>query len=435
VCFKTGDSIGANDRVVGRTGRQLQPIAGDKIVAAAGHREAEADRSGGHHDHLVIPVVVGPVAIMRAVPPGGGIEALGTEPVTERRFLDRGHRLMLAELPRTLDGMPSTPLRYLSAADVLTAMPPLPERLELAERTMTALVRGAQLPPKIAVHPRPEGSFVHAMPAYLRGAAPDGADDLVGMKWVAGFGTNNALGIPAINAVVILNDARTGRPEAVLDGGPITAQRTAAVSGVAIRRFAPRVEGRAPRATLIGAGVQGHSHMPVLGHLLPGVQLAVFDRDPDRSAALAQAARATEGIASAMPAGTAREAVEGADVVVTAASFGPDRQVMTPDWLMPDALVVPVDYATYCSAAVAAGAALFLVDHRQQFLANRDAGLFDGYPDPHAMLGEAILDGTPRPRAGRVVVTHLGVGLADVVFGDAIMRRAAEAGLGVELPR
>jgi ornithine cyclodeaminase/alanine dehydrogenase-like protein (mu-crystallin family) len=322
---------------------------------------------------------------------------------------------MLSELPRTLDGMPSTPLRYLSAADVLAAMPPLPERLELAERTMTALVRGAQLPPKIAVHPRPEGSFVHAMPAYLRGAAPDGADDLVGMKWVAGFGTNNALGIPAINAVVILNDARTGLPEAVLDGGPITAQRTAAVSGVAIRRFAPRVEGRAPRATLIGAGVQGHSHMPVLGHLLPGVQLAVFDRDPDRSAALAQAARATEGIASAMPAGTAREAVEGADVVVTAASFGPDRQVMTPDWLMPEAL--------------------FLVDHRQQFLANRDAGLFDGYPDPHAMLGEAILDGTPRPRAGRVVVTHLGVGLADVVFGDAIMRRAAEAGLGVELPR
>jgi ornithine cyclodeaminase/alanine dehydrogenase-like protein (mu-crystallin family) len=34
-----------------------------------------------------------------------------------------------------------------------------------------------------------------------------------------------------------------------------------------------------------------------------------------------------------------------------------------------------------------------------------------------------------------VVVSHLGVGLADVVFGDAILRRAAKAGLGVELPR
>jgi ornithine cyclodeaminase/alanine dehydrogenase-like protein (mu-crystallin family) len=95
---------------------------------------------------------------------------------------------------------------------------------------------------------------------------------------------------------------------------------------------------------------------------------------------------------------------------------------------------VPVDYATYCAAEVAREADLFLVDHREQFLANRDAGLFDGYPDPAATLGEAILAATPRP-AGRVVVSHLGVGLADVVFGDAIVRRAESAGLGVELAR
>ena len=119
----------------------------------------------------------------------------------------------------------------------------------------------------------------------------------------------------------------------------------------------------------------------MLGRVLPGVHVSVFDRHPDRAAALADAARATEGIASAEPA-SAREAVEGADVVVTAASFGPVRQVMTSDWLAADALVVPVDYATYCAAEVAAGASLFLVDHREQFLANRDAGLFEGYgPD------------------------------------------------------
>jgi ornithine cyclodeaminase/alanine dehydrogenase-like protein (mu-crystallin family) len=342
---------------------------------------------------------------------------------------------MLAEVPRTLARMPGRPIRYLSAADVIDAMPPLAERLDLAERTMTALVRDAELPPKIAIHPRPEGSFVHAMPAHLRGAAPDGSDDLVGMKWVAGFGTNNERGMPAINAVVVLNDATTGLPAAVLDGGPITAQRTAAVSGVAIRRFAPSVNGRPVRAALIGAGVQGHSHLPVLGHVLPGVELAVFDRHPERIEGLADEARLVEGIGSVTAARNAEAAVEGADVVVTAASFGPVRQVMTPDWLAADALVVPVDYATYCSAAVAADAALFLVDHREQFLANRDAGLFDDYPDPAATLGEAILDGVQRPAFGRVVVTHLGVGLADVVFGDAIVRRATERGLGVELPR
>jgi ornithine cyclodeaminase/alanine dehydrogenase-like protein (mu-crystallin family) len=298
---------------------------------------------------------------------------------------------------------------------------------------MVALVADAELPPKIAVHPRPAGSFGHAMPAHLRGADASGADDLVGMKWIAGFPANRSRDLPALHGLVLLVDALTGVPAAILDAGPITAERTAAVSGVAIARFAPSVAGRAPRAALIGAGVQGRSHLAVIGRTLPGVRLAVFDRHPDRAAALAEAARATDGIGEAVSTATARDAVGDADVVVTAASFGPIRQVMAPDWLSSDALVVPVDYATYCSAKVASGAALFLVDHREQFLANRDAGNFDGYPDPTATLGEAIVAGTERPASGRVVVSHLGVGLADLIFGAAILDRAVERGLGTVL--
>jgi ornithine cyclodeaminase/alanine dehydrogenase len=325
-------------------------------------------------------------------------------------------------------------LRYYAAAVVAAAMPDTAVRLALAERSLMALVADAELPPKIGVHPRPSNSFAHAMPAYLRGSDSGGHGDLVGMKWVAGFGTNSQLGMPAIHALVIVNDPATGLPIAILDGGPITAARTAAVSGVAIRRFARGLD-RPTRAALIGAGVQGRGHLPILGHVLPGVELVVFDRHPDRAAALATEARTVAGIAGATVAADARAAVEGADVVITAASFGPVRQVMTSDWLTADALVVPVDYATYCAAEVASGAGLFLVDQREQFLANRDAGLFEGYPDPSATIGEAILAGTPRPASGRVVVSHLGVGLADLVFADAIVRRADELGLGLELPR
>jgi ornithine cyclodeaminase/alanine dehydrogenase-like protein (mu-crystallin family) len=331
---------------------------------------------------------------------------------------------------------PLPPLRYLSADDVRAAMPPLGERLALAERALVALATpgAAQLPPKIAIHPRPDGSFVHAMPAHLRADAA--GDDLVGMKWVAGFTTNLALGLPSISALVVLNDPGTGVPVAILDGGPITAERTAAVSGVAIRAFAPPVEGRPVRAALVGAGVQGRSHLPVLAALLRGVELRIAARDPGHAAALAAVARTTEGIARAEPANDAREAIDGADVVVTAASFttADRRQPMGPEWLTPQALVVPVDYATICSAAVARDADLFLVDDRGQFLANRDAGLFDGYPDPTATIGEAIRAGTARP-AGRVVATHLGVGLADVVFGAAILARASDLGLGRVLER
>ena len=83
---------------------------------------------------------------------------------------------------------------------------------------------------------------------------------------------------------------------------------------------------------------------------------------------------------------------------------------------------------------MARAAGLFLVDHREQFLANRDAGNFDGYPDPATTLGEAILTRQAR-LAGRVVITHLGVGLADLVFADAIIRTATAAGRGTTLPR
>jgi len=328
------------------------------------------------------------------------------------------------------------PLRWLPAAAVEQAMPPLTERLALAERTMVALATpgGAELPPKIAIHPRPIGSWMHAMPAHLRAAEP--TRDLVGMKWIGGFTTNSEKGISALNALIVVNDPDTGVPLAVIDGGPITAQRTAAVSGVAIRTFGPTILDRPIKVALIGAGVQGRSHLPVLGHLLPGMEITIFDRHPERAEALMDLARGTDGIALARTAVTAREAILNADVVITAASFAsPEvRQVMRTDWLAPEALVVPVDYATYCSAEVAQQAALFVVDQREQFLANRDIGNFDGYPDPATTLGEAIIAGASRA-PGRVVVTHLGVGLADLIFADAILARAAQAGLGLLLPR
>jgi ornithine cyclodeaminase/alanine dehydrogenase-like protein (mu-crystallin family) len=329
------------------------------------------------------------------------------------------------------------PLTYLAAAEVSAAMPPVADRLRLAERTMTALVADAELPPKIGVHPRPGGSFAHAMPALLRSARPDGRDDLLGIKWIAGFPANRALELPAIHGLVLLSDPITGEPRAILDAGPITAERTAAISGVAIARFAPEVVGRAMRVALLGAGVQGRSHLAVLGHVLPGLELTVFDRHPDRAEALAEVASTTPGIGSARTAATAREATQAADVVVSAASFAAaaERQPLANDWLSPDATVVAVDYATYVAASVARDASRFLVDHREQFLANRDAGNFDGYPDPGGTLGEAILAAQARPTRGRVLVTHLGVGLADLVFGNAILERATAAGLGTTLSR
>jgi len=342
---------------------------------------------------------------------------------------------LVAGDPGELPPVTTPPFRYLAAADVVACMPPLDERIRLAERTLIGLATGAELPAKIGVHPRPVESFVHAMPAHLRGGPADGSADLVGMKWIAGFPSNGLVGLPALHGLVVVNDPLTGIPLAIMDAGPITASRTAAVSGVAIGHWSPAVAGRAARAALIGAGVQGHAHVAVLGHLLPGVELAVHDRQPERAAGLAAEAVSVPGIGAARATGDPRRAVADADVVVTCVSFGPVRQVMDAGWFAPDALVVAVDYAMSVAADVATGAALFLTDHRGQLFANRDAGLFEGYPDPDATLGEALLAGRSRPPGGRVLVTHLGVGLADLVFADAILRAADATGAGTLLAR
>ena len=197
--------------------------------------------------------------------------ALELEVVEAVLDVDRGHATHRRpspprRLPCVSDLDRPPPLRYLAAADVLAAMPDLDERLRLAELTLTALVADAELPPKIGVHPRRPGRSPTRCRPSCAARIRRGGDDLLGMKWVAGLRrptTTSACrrSTPWSSSTT----PATGLPIAILDGGPITALRTAAVSGVAIRRFAPAVTGRAPRAALIGAGVQGRSHLAVLG--------------------------------------------------------------------------------------------------------------------------------------------------------------------------
>jgi len=350
------------------------------------------------------------------------------------------------------------PLRHLSAAEVTAAMPPLPERLALAARTMRALGDAAELPPKFGVHPRQAGSLAHAMPALLRGDALDGSEDLIGAKWITGFPANPGLGLPTYHALVLLNDPVTGEPVAVMDAATITAHRTAAVSGTAIRHFLAGgvleagggagggaasgvASGSAPRVAVLGAGAQARSHIPVLGHLLPGCRIAVTDIDGTRAEMLAADAAGMDGIGSAIAVAGVREAVESADVVVSVVSFGSDRQALDPAWLRHNMLFVAVDYDMQAPAALARDA-LFVVDDRDQFLAARSGPVFAGYPDPDATIGELLRGDVPaaapnaaggRP-SGRILVTHLGVGLADVVFASAILARAEQLGLGRILP-
>jgi ornithine cyclodeaminase/alanine dehydrogenase-like protein (mu-crystallin family) len=328
------------------------------------------------------------------------------------------------------------PLIYLTDADVRAAMPPVGERLDLARRVLTSLVADADLPSKVGVQPRPSAAFTAAMPALLRGADSDGSADLMGIKWVTAFPDNAAAGLPAIHATVVLNDAATGVPLAILDGVGITAQRTAAVSGVALREFWPHDVAN-PVVALVGAGVQGHSHVQVLEEVGAGARLIVVARHADHAEALAADARASGHFAEASAATDPAAAARAADVVLTMIPFGSHRQILPVDAFARVRLIVSVDYDMCVPASVAAGARQFLTDDVAQLRAAHHGEVFAGYRDPDGSLGEALLGRLPAPPDGDgpVLVNHLGVGLADVVFADAIVRRARASGLGTKLPR
>ena len=84
------------------------------------------------------------------------------------------------------------------------------------------------------------------MPCFL--------DSVIGTKMLSEFPDNSSLGIPYLNGLMILNNAKTGLPKAIMNGSVLTAMRTGAVGGVALRYLAPE---DAASVGLVGCGMQG----------------------------------------------------------------------------------------------------------------------------------------------------------------------------------
>jgi ornithine cyclodeaminase/alanine dehydrogenase-like protein (mu-crystallin family) len=157
----------------------------------------------------------------------------------------------------------------------------------------------------------------------------------------------------------------------------------------------------------------------------------VFARRPDSAAALgAWAAEHVPGVRVDCV-GSAAEAVRGAAIVITAVPIGIEGAALDPAWIRPDALVLPLDYATSVHADIANPAALYS-DDVSSIVHIRDEGGFPGYRDPDGYSGAAIRE--PRPE-GVVVCQNLGNGVVDLLYADYVLRSAREAGSGTALAR
>ena len=80
------------------------------------------------------------------------------------------------------------------------------------------------------------------------------AGGFAGTKILASCPDNPSKGLPALSGIVLLNRADNGQIEAIMDGATITALRTGAVGGMAVRHLAPE---DAHTVGLVGCGVQG----------------------------------------------------------------------------------------------------------------------------------------------------------------------------------
>ncbi|MDU0312207.1 ornithine cyclodeaminase family protein [Phycicoccus sp. M110.8] len=307
-------------------------------------------------------------------------------------------------------------MRFLTDADVAALLPTPLETVALAREALVARASGdVEVPPKPAVHTVP-GSFANAMPA----AWP--ARNLLGCKWITIFPDNPAAGLPTADGLMVVNDGATGRTRCVMQAGVLTAARTAAVSGACVQALAPA--GAAVAVT--GAGVQARSHLRVLA-ALGHTDVRVYSRREEARQELHEWAAGEVPEVHLRCTDDPERAVRGAVVVVTALGIGVQGAHLDPSWVSPDALLLPLDYATSVGPDLATGAVL-VADDVDQFEAVRATGRLGSYPAPGDWTGALL--GRGRPAHGRVVCQNLGNGLSDLVVASAVADAAEASGAG-----
>jgi 1-piperideine-2-carboxylate/1-pyrroline-2-carboxylate reductase [NAD(P)H] len=147
-----------------------------------------------------------------------------------------------------------------------------------------------QAPPRFAV-PLQEGGILLVMPA---------ADTEIAItKLVTVHPENPGRDLPTIQGEVVVMDATTGERLGILEGGVVTARRTAALSMLAARELAPNPDGP---LLVVGAGTQGRAHLDAFRAGLGVSRAFISSRSQGNAVSLAGHARSL---------GMDAEAVEG----------------------------------------------------------------------------------------------------------------------------
>jgi ornithine cyclodeaminase/alanine dehydrogenase-like protein (mu-crystallin family) len=300
-------------------------------------------------------------------------------------------------------------VRVLDHAEV-TRLLPMSECIDVMASALASLARGeVHNPLRFVVRPENEPSLMGLMPAH-RG----GSERLWGLKTVAIFPGNSARGLDSHQGFVALFDGETGETRAILNAGAITAIRTAAVSGVATRLLA---RSDAKVLTILGAGIQGRSHLEAMSAVHDFERVVVWSRKD----------------------GSPEQAVRDADVLVTATSS--PEPIVEREWLKPgvhiNAVGSSIPTTRELDTATMRDAALF-VDRRESTVNEAGDFLFpqrEGAIGPEhirAEIGELLI-GTGEGRRSDDEITvfkSLGLAVEDLAAAEYVFQRAEAENVG-----
>jgi ornithine cyclodeaminase/alanine dehydrogenase-like protein (mu-crystallin family) len=316
---------------------------------------------------------------------------------------------------------------YLSQEEILALGVPMEKVIDLVERGLGEHGHGrVENPPKPGIHSKPD-AFIHAMPAYYTKLG------IGGLKWVSGYPSNRALGLPQIAGLMIVNDMETGMPLAVMDCRWITAVRTAAVSAVTAKYCA--VEGTESLG-VVGCGVQGRMSLVAFKEVIPGLRsVRVFDLSGEAMRRYKADFEESLGLDVTL-CDSVESAVDGMDMILTATQRL-SEPLIKDEWFKPGCLGFGLEASRAWYGDAILGADKFITDSWEQTVHFHEQGAFpDGLPQLYAELGE-IVAGKKKGRhssAERILAINIGLALEDVIVASHVYELVRDRGDVRRLP-
>jgi ornithine cyclodeaminase/alanine dehydrogenase-like protein (mu-crystallin family) len=315
---------------------------------------------------------------------------------------------------------------YLSRRDVESLDIPIADIIARLEMMFVEKGnRRVEMPPKPAVHTNGD-AFLHAMPAFIPEL------DSAGMKWVGGYPENYKLGLPYITGLLVLNDTETGVPYAVMDCTWITAIRTAAATALTARYLA-RPDSRT--LAILGCGVQGRYNLETLNTVFSLSKVKAYDSIEHVSRCYAREMGSRFDLDIEIAEGP-REAVDGADIIVTAGPFLMDPKPVIPhEWIKPGALVCPLDLDSYVKPEVFIQSDFLCTDDLNQFNHFKANGLFKTCPESITEFCDVVTGAVEGRENDSQVITAINIGIAleDMAVAPMVYAEAIESDIGLWL--